>query len=169
MRDSYENYPLWIVIVTAVFSLSSYIAGSLLLSRLGSLWLVVYLLYIFFLELRLLRGSCVNCYYFGKTCALCKGRLSCLLFRKGDTKKFAHTKITWKDIIPDFLVTLVPVIAGIVILIRSFSWLVLGLVVWLFLATFVGNAVIRGQLACKYCKQRKIGCPAEKLFNKSKK
>ena len=169
MRDNYENYPLWIVIVTAVFSFSSYIAGSLILSSLGTFWLILYLLYILFMELRLLKSGCVNCYYFGKTCAFGKGRLSCLLFRKGDTKKFAHRKMTWKDIIPDFLVTLVPVIAGIVILIKNFSWLMLGLVAWLILATFVGNAIIRGHLACKYCKQRKLGCPAEQLFGKSKK
>jgi hypothetical protein len=30
--------------------------------------------------------------------------------------------------------------------------------------SFVGNAVLRGSFACKYCKQREIGCPAEKLF-----
>ena len=29
-----------------------------------------------------------------------------------------------------------------------------------------GNAVIRGSFACKYGKQRLVGCPAEQLFNK---
>jgi hypothetical protein len=27
---------------------------------------------------------------------------------------------------------------------------------------------VRGQLACRYCKQREIGCPAAQLFNKQK-
>jgi hypothetical protein len=27
---------------------------------------------------------------------------------------------------------------------------------------------VRGQLACKYCKQRELGCPAEQLFSKTK-
>jgi hypothetical protein len=27
---------------------------------------------------------------------------------------------------------------------------------------------VRGQLACRYCKQRIIGCPAEQLFNTTK-
>jgi hypothetical protein len=38
-----------------------------------------------------------------------------------------------------------------------------------FLLTFIGNGLVRGSLACKYCKQREIGCPAEQLFNKKKK
>jgi len=36
----------------------------------------------------------------------------------------------------------------------------------LFFLFFGGTAMIRGNLVCKYCKQREIGCPAEKLFNK---
>jgi hypothetical protein len=29
-----------------------------------------------------------------------------------------------------------------------------------------GNAVVRGTFACNYCKQKEIGCTAEKLFRK---
>jgi hypothetical protein len=32
-----------------------------------------------------------------------------------------------------------------------------------------GNAMLRGSLACKYCKQKELGCKAEQLFNKGKK
>jgi len=38
----------------------------------------------------------------------------------------------------------------------------------LILLTSAGNSYIRGSLACKYCQQRELGCPAEKLFNKEK-
>jgi hypothetical protein len=34
---------------------------------------------------------------------------------------------------------------------------------------FGGNAVRRGSFACKYCKQREIGCPTEKVFMKERK
>jgi hypothetical protein len=40
------------------------------------------------------------------------------------------------------------------------------LVVLVFLS-LAGNAIIRGSFACKYCRQREIGCPAEKLFSGS--
>jgi hypothetical protein len=32
----------------------------------------------------------------------------------------------------------------------------------------MGNAVVRSQLACRYCRQREIGCPAQRLFERTK-
>jgi hypothetical protein len=75
----------------------------------------------------------------------------------------------WKDIVPDFLVFMIPVLAGILLLIQEFTWIVLILIIALFLLGFLGNALVRGQLACRYCKQREIGCPAEQLFDKKNK
>jgi hypothetical protein len=74
-------------------------------------------------------------------------------------------KITW--IVPDFLVFMVPVLAGIYILIREFTLIVLVLVLALLFLGFIGNALVRGYLACRYCRQREIGCPAEQVFRKS--
>ena len=74
--------------------------------------------------------------------------------------------MSWSDIVPDILVSLVPVIAGIVLIIIKFDYLILiSLLVLLFLST-VGNGLIRGNLACRYCKQKELGCPADKFFNK---
>jgi hypothetical protein len=42
------------------------------------------------------------------------------------------------------------------------------LVILLILLAFPVNGFLRGSVACKYCKQRKIGCPAEQLLNKKK-
>ena len=74
-----------------------------------------------------------------------------------------------KDIIPDFLTFIFPLIGGIALLISNFSWLIIVLLVILVILGFGGNAVVRGSFACKYCKQREIGCPAERLFSKTKK
>jgi hypothetical protein len=154
------------VIISNIVSLSIYIIGGFLVYQIGLIWFLLYILYILILEVKLLRGHCVNCYYFGKTCFSGKGRLSSLFFKKGEPAKFNDIKITWKDIIPDFLVTVIPLIAGIFILIKGFNWTILLLVVLLFFLGFVGSGLVRGQLACKYCKQRELGCPALKLFNK---
>ena len=77
-------------------------------------------------------------------------------------------KITWKDIIPDLLVSLIPVVIGILILINDFNWTLLLLVLTIFILTFIGNGFIRSRLACNHCKQRKLGCPTQKLFEKKK-
>jgi hypothetical protein len=49
-------------------------------------------------------------------------------------------------------------------MIRDFSWLLLITLAVLLILYLGGNAVTRGSFACKYCTQKEIGCPAEKLF-----
>ena len=162
----YENYPSSFIILANALQISIYAIGAFIINLLGTFWLVFYLMFLVYLEIKLLKRGCVNCYYYGKRCAFGKGKICSLFFRKGNTKKFVNNKITWKDILPDFMVSIIPAITGIVLLIINFNWLLLALVILLFLLTSFGNGLVRGSLACKYCKQRKIGCPAEKLFNK---
>jgi hypothetical protein len=164
-----ENYPLAIVIGANLLSLLIYVIGAVILFQFSIVWVIGYVIFILLLEFRLLGGHCVDCYYYGKTCAFGKGRLSSLFFQRGNPEKFSRMKITWKDIVPDFLVFMIPILAGILLLIQEFSWTFLILIIALFLLGFLGNALVRGQLACRYCKQREIGCPAEQLFNKPKK
>ncbi|MCK9152565.1 hypothetical protein [Methanobacterium alcaliphilum] len=116
------------------------------------------------MEIRVLKKSCVNCYYYGKVCGFGKGKLSALFFKKGDISKFSQLDLSWKDMIPDILIFVVPLIAGVIILISSFSWIILLLMGLLLSLSLIGNAFIRGFLTCKHCKQRELGCPAEKLF-----
>ena len=164
-----EQYPVAIVIVANLVSLLIYGTGAYILLKFGIIWSVCYVIFILVQEFRLISGHCVDCYYYGKTCAFGKGRLSSLFFRKGNPEKFSRMTITWKDIIPDFLVFIVPVLAGIFLLVQEFTWTVLILVIALLLLGFLGNALVRGQLACRYCKQREIGCPAAQMFDQAKK
>ena len=108
----------------------------------------------------------MNCYYYGKICGLGRGKLCSILFKKGKPESFIDKEISWKDLIPDFLVMIFPLIGGIVILIRDFNWLILFLMVVLVMLFMGGTAFIRGSYACKYCKQKELGCSAEELFNK---
>jgi hypothetical protein len=162
----YENYPLWIVLISNLLSISLYITGAIILYQIGLIWLFLYLLFILILEFRLVRGHCVDCYYYGKTCAFAKGRLSCMFFPRGTPEQFCKRTITWKDILPDFLVFIIPLLVGTALLVHEFRWILLLLIITLFILGFVGNAVVRGQLACSYCRQREIGCPAQGLFKK---
>jgi hypothetical protein len=167
--ECYENYPFRIIIISNLLQLFIYTIGVIIIKPLGIIWLLIYLAYIIFLEIRLLRKSCINCYYYGKLCAFGKGKLCSLFFKEGDIEKFASAdNMTWKDLLPDMLVAIIPVIIGIVRLIMDFNWILLSLVILLFILVSKGNEFVRGSLACKYCKQRKINCPAEKMFNKEK-
>ena len=153
------------VLIANGVQIAVYAIGAAILYTVGVIWLLIYLLYIGVLEFRLLKRSCVNCYYYGAYCAFGKGKLCSFLFEKGDPKKFAADTIAWKDIIPDFMVSVIPIVVGGILLLRDFNWMVLIFVVSLFLLTFVGNAAVRGSWACAHCTQREIGCPAEQLFS----
>ena len=166
---SYEDYPSWIVLIATLQQLSIFVIGAYLMGLLGLPWLIAYLVYLIWLELRLLRKSCVNCYYYGRRCAFGQGKLCSLFFRKGDPNAFLSHSLSWKDMLPDFLVSLVPFLVGIILLVRQFSWTVVALLVLLFLLTSLGNGFVRGSLACSHCRQLELGCPAEQLFKKRKK
>jgi len=167
--DAYESFPLRIVLLSNLVAISIYSIGVYILAGFGIWWAVLYLVYCGWVEIRVLRGSCVNCYYYDKVCGFGKGKLCSLLFKKGDPNKFVETQIKWSDLIPDFMVFFFPMIGGIVLLVTCFSWVLLALLAILFVLSFGGNALVRGSFACKYCKQKEIGCPAENLFGKKAK
>jgi hypothetical protein len=158
--ESYSSYPLWIVLVSSVHALGVYALGAAVLSSLAPWLIIPYLLLCLWLEVQVLRKSCRNCVYYGKTCGLGKGRLCALLFLRGDPQRFVDRKVTWADMLPDLLVVLLPLGGGIVSLVLRFSWLVLALLLALLVLSFAGNGLIRGSLVCKHCAQAQIGCPA---------
>jgi hypothetical protein len=161
----HENYPSVIVIASNLVSFLIYGIGAYILYSLSLALFIGYILFILLLECRLLSRHCVDCYYYGKTCAFGKGKLSSLFFPGGNPDQFNQKKITWKDIVPDFLVFIIPIFAGILLMIQEFTWIIFCLVIALLLMGFFGNAIVRGHRACRYCKQRKIGCPAVRLFD----
>lgn len=167
-NKAYDSFPAWIPVLSTFFSLLIYAIGAYILIRFGFIVAAVYILYCLWVELRVLTKSCVSCYYYGKVCGLGRGLLCSLLFKKGDPQKFVEKEVTWKHILPDFLVFIFPLFGGIILLINDFSWTILILLAVLLVLSFLGSAVIRGSFACKYCRQREIGCPAEKLFSKQK-
>lgn len=161
---TYENFPAPMVAVSVLVTISIYALGALILAGLGPVVTVVYLLYCTYFEVRVMKQSCVNCYYYGKVCGLGRGKISAYLFPRGDPGIFGCMNFTWTALIPDMLIMLLPLIGGIILLVRSFSWPVAAGMVLLVALSLGGNAFVRGQIACKYCKQREIGCPAEKFF-----
>jgi hypothetical protein len=166
MEDTkaYESFPVGVAILCYLVGLLTYAVGAYVLAGFGVLASILYLLYCLWMEVRLLRVGCVDCYYYGKVCGLGRGRVCSLLFRKGDPQRFVEKQVSWADMLPDFLVVILPIVGGIVLLVRDFTWLGLVALVVLGILYFAGNAVVRGSFACKYCKQGQIGCPALELF-----
>jgi len=164
---SYDNFPIRTVVLSNLNSLTIYALGFLILERLGVIFSFLYLAYILAFEYRLIRVHCTSCYYWGKRCGFGKGRISSLFFKKGDIARFCKNEMTFWDVIPDMLISLIPFIIGIVVLVLKFDFIILSALLVITALTTVGNGFIRGKLTCTYCKQKELGCLAEKLFNKN--
>ena len=166
MAGTCEQFPRWMVAVTVLIQLAIYLLGAYILLQVSAALVVIYAACILALEYRVLRHSCVNCYYFGRLCCFGRGRLAAVFLGKGDPEAFVKKEIRSVDIIPDFLVSLVPLILGILLLILSFDPVLLVAVVSLAVLAFPVQGLIRGNWSCRFCRQRELGCPAERLFAK---
>lgn len=162
-----ERYPFGTVLAANAVAWSIYGIGTFLMALHGTGPALIYAACCLWVEFRVLTMSCRNCWYYGRRCGFGKGKLCALLFPKGDPADFLRKEITWWDVVPDFAVGLLPVVAGAVRLVRSFSWPLLLLVLLLLFLTTAGNAFVRGVLVCRHCRQRELGCPAQKLFDKT--
>ena len=165
---TYEKYPPVFIKCTITIQILLYVIGASLIYQYEKLFVIFYIMLIFILEIRLLRYICINCYYYDKACAFGRGKIATLLFKKGISERFKNKKITTKDIIPDFLVSIIPIIFGILLLFNKFNWFILAMIIFLLILAFPLSGFIRGKISCNFCMQRKIGCPAEQLFNKKK-
>lgn len=160
----YKNYPFKTVLLSNLVTFGIYSLGFFIIFNAGLIFSIIYLIFILLLEYRLIRYHCTNCCYWSKICGFGRGKVSSILFKKGDTSKFNLKKLTWKDLIPDFLVPLIPIVVGIILLILNFNLSLLAAIVAIIALSTTGNAYIRGQLTCGHCKQQKAGCLAEALF-----
>ncbi len=167
-ESSFGDFPWWMVATCNAVGLGIYAVGLYLVARLGIVWGLLYLAYCVWMEWRILSGSCRHCYYFGKRCGFGKGRVCSWFFTRGPERSLCRKPISWWHVLPEFMASLIPLGVGIAMLIRDFSWLVLLLIVALVFLGSVGTGFVRGQLACKYCRQRELGCAAEQLFSRAK-
>lgn len=165
---SYDSFPTRLVAAAILVAVSIYALGAVILAGFGSIMLALYLLYCLGNEVHVMKMSCVDCYYYDKWCAFGRGKAAALFFKQGDPQRFAAKPMSRKDLLPDMLVVIFPLIGGTVLLIRDFSWGIAIALVLLMAFASGGNYVIRSKVACAGCKQRELGCPAEQFFSKQK-
>jgi len=162
------NYPFWTPLLSLLLSLAIYTLGASILSGFGPIAIALYIIYCLWVEYRVIRRSCPNCYYYGKPCGLGRGLIAPLFGKKGDPKLFTAREVGWKDLIPDLLVMMVPLLGGIIYLCLHFNFVTVGLLIAIAVLALPCTGFMRGCLLCPNCKQRELGCPAEKWFGKNK-
>jgi len=164
-HTSYESYPLPLALVSGLLALSVYGLGAYLLSGTTPLTVGTYLVCCAGFEVMVLKRSCVHCYYYGRLCGRGRGKLSSWLFKRGDPSHFAVRQICWWGIAPQLLATLPPLLVGAFLLLEQFELTTLAAMAAILGLSLGGNALVRRSYACKYCKQRELGCPALAMFS----
>ncbi|MBC7231385.1 MAG: hypothetical protein H5T74_13465 [Actinobacteria bacterium] len=71
------------------------------------------------------------------------------MFKRGDPARFDARRTAWLDMVPDILVGLAPVAAGIILLVRDSSWAITAATAGVILLATAGNSAVCTRLACK--------------------
>jgi hypothetical protein len=155
-----QKYPGKIVLIAVAQMAVAIILGALIFTGFGGWWGVGYIvisLSTIFVSVRL---RCAFCCYWGKRCFSGLGLLAPFLTHRGRPKDFRRPANLWPVAILSFTLMLLPIAAGISLVIGEFmlTSLVI-LLAYVFLAVVPGF-FLRKHLFCKGCRQGKLGCPA---------
>lgn len=167
--EAFEKYPLSTVLITNIANLIICIIGVYLVWQLGVFWGVLFIVYLLGNEFFIYKHGCLCCYYYGKQCAFGRGKIAPFLVKKDDPQKFCQRKVTWLNLLPVVLSSLIPVIVGVILLFKDFRLFILILTLIPILNWFLINPLIFGKLVCLHCKQGRLCCPANDFFGKKKK
>ena len=102
---------------------------------------------------------CTNCYYYDKWCCMGWGKLSALLFKKGDIKQFNISIGQKLAPLTYGLLTIIPLILIVISIFQEFSISKIVVLIFLLLISFYSGAINRKK-TCAKCKMRLIckGC-----------
>jgi hypothetical protein len=111
---------------------------------------------------------CRYCVYYGMRCASGLGLISSRLFRQGNPAGFCDPKNIFPVAIPSFAVLLLPLAAGVIVTLLSFSWAMAGLTAFYFIVAMAGGYFFQRHVTCKNCAQGRAGCPSYRMMQGGK-
>ncbi len=163
-----ENYPYRIICLSLTLTTASYLLGSLIFYFIAPLFGLLYLILCGLTILVALKFRCTHCYYYGAWCSFGFGKISSLIFKKGDPNEFKNPQKVIPTAILSFGTLLLPFIGIGGLLLTDFSLFHLSLLVAYVSIGIAPNFLIRGKL-CELCEQGKLGCPSYEQMMKGKK
>ena len=163
-----KDQPLWALALSVTNTIVSWGTGALIFCLIYPWAAVAYLVLCAGVLVMPTYVRCRYCAYYGKRCTSGLGLISSRLFRKGDPAGFCDPKNIFPVAIPSFAVLLLPLAAGVIGLLLSFSWALAGLSAFYFVAAMIGGFFFQRNVICKNCAQGKLGCPANRRMQSGK-
>lgn len=162
-----ENYPIKIVCVSATLTIISYLLGTAVFYVLSPLLGVLFLILTITNIGVSMKLRCTNCFYLGKYCNFGLGKLAAILFKKGNPEEFSNRRKVIPTAVLSFGTMLLPIVAGILLLLIDFSIGNITLLSVYILFGIVPNFFVRGSF-CEKCMQGQLGCPSYEQMIKSR-
>ncbi|MHA1966204.1 MAG: hypothetical protein ACW964_00255 [Candidatus Hodarchaeales archaeon] len=162
-----EEYPIGIVCVSVTITIISYLLGAIVLYLVHPFLGFLFLLLVIFTILVSMKLRCTHCFYLGKYCNFGLGKLAAILFKKGNSKDFNNPRKVIPTAILSFGTILLPIIAGIGLLIINFTLVNLGILLAYLLFGILPNFFVRGNY-CDKCMQGQLGCPSYEKMKKGR-
>ena len=156
-----EEFPLKTACTSLLFTILSYVLGSILLFALNPIIGLLYLFLWMFTTVLSLKLRCAYCVYYGKLCGFGFGKLCKVIFKQGDPKECTNPRNIAPIAVLSLGASVFPIIGGIILNVSDFSLLNLLLLITYVIFGITPNFFIRRSV-CERCKQGKLGCPAYK-------
>ncbi len=160
-EQGFEEFPLIRIVFTNVLMVFWIALGTIACGFFNNLLGWIYLfctLLVIFVVLR--KTVCTHCYYYNKWCPAGWGKLSALLFSKADMNRFDTCLGVKLAPVTYGLLLLIPLVFGILGLIRQFTLFKI-IVLILLVLTAVYSGTVNRKKACANCKMKLI-CPGGK-------
>ncbi|MFX1516675.1 MAG: hypothetical protein ACFFC6_10220 [Promethearchaeota archaeon] len=157
--EKLEEYPIKIVCISATLTVISYLLGTIVIYVLHPILGLIFLLLAVTTIIVSMKLRCTHCFYIGKYCNFGLGKLTAILFKKGEPDEFRNPKKVVPTAILSFGTMLLPVIAGIGLIFFDFSLINIGLLLIYILLGILPNFFVRGNF-CEKCMQGQLGCPS---------
>lgn len=157
-RLQYERYPVNLVCLSTLLTLTSYLLGTLIFYLIDIYLGLAFLALCVITVAVVLRYRCSYCYYYGKRCSTGFGLIASKLFRKRDAGDFSSPKNLMPAMLVAMAVILLPLVGGVLLVITDgtiIAWSLLAANLLLFVPAFYKKSTF-----CSHCKQRELGCPA---------
>ena len=157
-----EEYPISAIILGNLLMILWIALGTIASWFLIPLLAWVYLAFALIMVYVVLRKLvCPNCYYHGKRCCMGWGRLSALLFKKGEIEDFPESIGIKAAPLTYGLLTIIPLVSIVISIIDEFRVTALVVLLLLLMVSFYSGAINRKK-TCAACKMKLI-CPGSSV------
>lgn len=151
-----EEYPLSVVLIENIVLALWIVLGTIFVSQISVIIGLIYIACALIVILVVMRKLlCTHCYYYGKRCHVGWGKISSILYDKGNLDEFSTC--VGQKIAPIFfgLLALIPMIFGSISLLKNFMISKLILMI-LLLGTILYSSIVTRKESCGKCKMKNV-------------